>query len=95
MLLPLALINLPDMDLLPSIFDFDFEAGFDDFGVKAFDNFGTDFEWAFDFDFGTAFNAVGFSNFEASVTIKFDDEVTDNDNHNNNLAMAWQQQQWR
>ena len=58
-----------------SIFNFDFGAGFDDFSVEAFDDFGADFEQAFDFDFGTVFNAGGFSNFEASVTIEFDDET--------------------
>ncbi len=30
--------------LSSSIFDFDFGTGFDDFGVKAFDDFGADFE---------------------------------------------------
>ena len=59
------------MDLSSSIFDYDF--GFDDFGIGAFDDFGADFQRAFDFDFGTAFNA-GFSNFEGSVTAEFDDE---------------------
>ncbi len=63
----------PAMDLSSSIFDFDFGAGFDDFDVKAFDDFGADFQQAFDFDFGTAFDA-GFSNFEGSVTAEFDDE---------------------
>jgi hypothetical protein len=61
------------MDLSSSIFDFDFGAGFDDFGIEAFDDFGAEFQQAFDFDSGTAFDA-GFSNFEGSVTAKFDDE---------------------
>ena len=61
------------MDLSSSIFNFDFGAGFDDFGVEAFDDFGADFERAFDLDFGAAFDA-GFSNFEGLATAKFDDE---------------------
>jgi hypothetical protein len=61
------------MDLSSSIFDFDFGAGFDDFGVEAFDDFGADFQRAFDFDFGPAFDA-GFSTFEGLVTAEFDNE---------------------
>ena len=76
------------MDLSSSIFDFNFEAGFDDFGVKAFDNFGADFERVFDFDFGTAFDAGDFSNFEALVTIEFNNKDNDNDNHDDNLTMT-------
>jgi hypothetical protein len=62
------------MDLSSSILNFDFGAGFDDFGVEVFDYFGADFEQAFDFDFlGTAFNAGFDSTVEDSVTAEFDD----------------------
>ena len=71
---PLASINLSAMDLSSSMFDFDFGAGFDDFGVEALDNFGADFERAFAFDFlGTALYAGSDSNVEESVTVNFDD----------------------
>ena len=61
------------MDPSLSLFDFDFGADFDDFGVEAFYDFGADFEHAFDFDFNALFDA-GFSNFEGSDNAKFDDE---------------------
>ena len=62
------------MDLSSSMFDFDFGAGFDDFGVEAFDNFGADFERAFAFDFlGTTLDAGSESNVEESVDVDFDD----------------------
>jgi hypothetical protein len=71
---PLASIDLPTMDLSSSIFDFDFGAVCDDFGVEVFDDFDADFERAFDFDFlGTAFDAGFDSTVEDSVTAKFDD----------------------
>ena len=52
------------MDPSLSLLDFDFTAGFDDFGVEAFYNFGADFERLFDFDFGSSFDCS--SNFEGS-----------------------------
>ena len=71
---PLASIDLPAMDLSSSIFDFDFGAGFDDFGVEVFDDFGADFERDSDYDFlGTAFDAGFDSTVEDSVTAEFDD----------------------
>ena len=48
-----------------SLFVFDFAAGFDDFGVDAFYDFGADFERLFDFDFGSSFDYLG--NFEGSL----------------------------
>jgi hypothetical protein len=69
---PLASIDLPAMDLSSSIFDFDFGAGFDDFGVEVFDDFGADFERDSDYDFlGTAFDAGFDSTVEDSVTAEF------------------------
>ena len=61
------------MDFSSSMFDFDFGAGFDDFGVKAFDNFGADFERAFAFDFlGTTLDTGSDNNVEESVDVDFD-----------------------
>ena len=53
------------MDPSLSLFDVNFPAGFNDFGVKAFYDFGADFERLFDFDFGSLFYC--FSNFEGSL----------------------------
>ena len=57
---------------LSSLFDFDFEDGFDDFGVESFHDFGADFERLFDLDFGTSFDCL--SNFEDSVSSDVSDD---------------------